>query len=213
MRVQDIRQAFIELKAKYPNGNRNQTLNLRGVCFIADEPAIFGKPDYGYIERELEWYQTMSRNVYDMEPPIPKIWLNIADHAGYINSNYGYLVHSSDNFDQYKHVLAELRRNPDSRRGIMVLSRPSMHIDSLANGMNDFVCCSTVVHEIEDDKLHTTVNWRSQDAYFGYRNDRPFMQLVQAQLAGDLEVKPGELIWQCASIHVYKRHFGLIPNL
>ena len=65
------------------------TVEIVGAQFVADEPSIFGKVSVDYVARELEWYLTKSRTIFDIRAPIPEIWRKIAGEGGAINSNYG----------------------------------------------------------------------------------------------------------------------------
>src|SRR5690606_33169025 len=142
-----------------------------GTSFIADEPTIFGEPNEDYIEREIAWYESQSLRVDAIPGKTPKIWEQVADEVGRINSNYGWLIWNAGNGHQYKNVLEELRRNPDSRRGAMLYTRPTMHYDATMRGMNDFICTNAVCYFIRDGGLHAVVQMRSNDVVFGYRND------------------------------------------
>ena len=104
--VKDIREQF---KALYGSAEFNGSglLEIVGASFIADEESIFGKVDYAYVEKEIAWYNSKSRNVYDMHNP-PKIWQAVATHDGRINSNYGWCIYSDDNFNQYCKVCSTL---------------------------------------------------------------------------------------------------------
>ena len=42
-------------------------IEIIGASFIADEPAIFGTVNEDYVRRELNWYESQSLNVYDIE--------------------------------------------------------------------------------------------------------------------------------------------------
>ena len=67
--VNDIREYFIdELKAERFTTDKTgaKTIELLGASFIADEPAIFGKPVQEYIEAELAWYESGSTNINDI---------------------------------------------------------------------------------------------------------------------------------------------------
>lgn len=187
----------------------HRTLELLGAHFVADKPAIFGKPNEAYIARETAWYDSMSLNVNDMGDP-PTQWCATANDAGEINSNYGYLVYSARNGSQYQNVLAELRSNPDSRRATMIYTRPSMWRDHRHAGKNDFVCTNAVTYYVRDDQLHCVVQMRSNDVVYGYKNDRAWQKTVLDRLSADLQVQPGRVIWQVQNLHVYERHFGLI---
>ena len=206
--VKDIREQF---KALYGSSmfNASGLLEIVGASFIADEESIFGKVDYAYVDKEIAWYNSKSRNVYDMHNP-PKIWQAVATPDGRINSNYGWCIYSDDNFNQYYKVLHTLQKNPNSRQGTMIYTRPTMHEDSCEDGMKDFMCTNAVSYFIRDNKLCCVVQMRSNDAVYGYKNDRYWQMYVLSQLAKDLNVEVGDIHWQAASLHIYPRHFKLL---
>lgn len=206
--VNDIREEFREM-LQYKEFNDSGLLEIIGASFIADEVAIFGTPNIDYIEKELMWYNSKSRNVYDMHNP-PEIWKAIASKDGMINSNYGWCIFSEDNHRQYAKALSHLRDNPNTRQATMIYTRPTMHEDSIANGMKDFMCTNAVTYELRAGKLHCVVQMRSNDAVYGYKNDYAWQKYVLNQMCVDLNVEPGAIHWQVASLHVYPRHFNLI---
>jgi len=192
---------------------------LVGTSFIADEPAIFGKPNIEYIARELEWYQSQSLNVNDIRGVTPKIWQEVASPEGLINSNYGYLVDSYKNGDQYINVLNELLINPHSRRAVMIYTRPTMHTDYNKDGMSDFICTNTVQYLIRSSKMHAVVQMRSNDLIFGYANDYAWQEYMLNSLIsdyngvnGDNPLLKGNITWQVGSLHLYERHFKYIED-
>lgn len=190
-----------------------KTIEVIGESFIADEDWIIRKPNYEYIERELEWYKSQSRYVEDIPGDTPAIWKQVSDSNGMINSNYGYLVWSEKNGSQYENVKAELQKNPNSRRAVMIYNRPSMHTDYCADGMSDFICTYANTFLIRDGKLISHYILRSNDAVFGFNNDVHWAMHVQNMLAADLDVEVGSLIWTVSSLHVYERHFKFIDEL
>lgn len=213
MNVRRIRDLLLEEYAECRDcGHEPEMIELIGTSFIADEPGILRPPNKEYIARELEWYLSQSRKVDDIPGGTPKIWRQVADMSGRVNSNYGHLIFSSENGSQYDHVRDELRRNRNSRRGAMIYTRPSMHVDATRNGMNDFVCTHAVNYFIREGHLDVVVQMRSNDAVFGYPNDYAWQRYVQEQLAGDLDVPPGYITWQAASLHVYPRHHYLLEE-
>ena len=189
-----------------------KTVEVIGATFIADEDHIIRKPAYEYIERELEWYKSQSLYVNDIPGDTPKIWKDIASDEGKINSNYGWCIYSEENGNQYKHVLRELSRNYNSRRATMIYNRPSMHVDYNRDGMSDFMCTYANTFYIRDRKLISHYLMRSNDAVFGYNNDYAWARYVQNQLAEDLGMEVGELIWTASNFHVYERHFNFIEE-
>jgi len=190
-----------------------KTIEIIGQSFIADEDWIIRKPNYEYIERELEWYKSRSLYVDDIPGETPAIWKQVADKDGKINSNYGYLIWSKENGDQYSHVLDELRHNPNSRRAVMIYNRPSMHTDYYANGMSDFICTYANTFLIRDGKLISHYLMRSNCAVHGFGNDVAWARYVHKSLANDLNVEVGDLIWTATSLHVYQHHFKFLEKM
>ena len=193
-----------------------KTLDLVGASFLADAPAIFGTPNEEYISREIEWYESQSLNVKDIRGETPKIWESISSDSGQINSNYGYLVFSDENFNQYRKVLTQLITDRQTRRAVMIYQRPTMHEDFCADGMSDFICTNTVQYLIRGNQVNAVVQMRSNDVIFGYRNDYAWQKHVLQNLVADInrnaeaDYKVGDICWQVGSLHVYERHFKFV---
>ena len=215
-RVSDIRTKLIQ---KYKNQEfvidktGVKTIELIGESFIVDEDWIIRPPNYEYIEREIQWYESQSLYVEDIPGQTPAIWKQVADKNGKINSNYGYLIWSEENGRQYDNVLDELRKNPNSRRAVMIYNRPTMHGDYCADGMSDFICTYANDFLIRDGKLISHYLMRSNCAIFGANNDFAWARYVQQKLAHDLDIAVGDLIWTASSLHVYEYHFCHIEKL
>lgn len=211
--VQDIREQF-KIELAHENFVTDKSgvnmLEIRSACFIADEPSIFGKVNEEYVKRELEWYKSMSLNVNDIPGGTPAIWELVSDEEGYINSNYGWCIWSRQNYNQYHRVFEELWNNPQSRRAVMIYTRPSMWDEYNTNGMSDFMCTNAVQYMIRDGELEAVVQMRSNDVVFGYKNDYAWQKHVLDMLAKQLNVKSGKIYWNAGSLHVYERHFNLI---
>lgn len=201
--VADYRALLLAQHAVTP---LDQMLEVVGASFIADEPAFFGEPNWDWIEREQAWYDSRSLNVYDIPGGPPKIWRDVAAEDGTVVSNYGWAIYSPANGSQYANVLAELNANPESRRGSMIVTRPTMHRDAVANGRSDFCCSHSVDWLIRGGALQAVVHMRSQDLVFGYPTDRAWWAEVQSRLARDLGVVPGRITWNASSLHLYPRH-------
>lgn len=223
MKIQSVRDYFVEqYKAQKFVVDKTgvSTLELVGASFCADEPSIFGDVNDDYIERELEWYLSQSLYVKDIPGKVPKIWQDVASRDGKINSNYGYLVFNSENFAQYENVLMELSRSPNSRRAVMIYTRPTMHSNWCVDGMSDFVCTNAVQYMIRDGALQVVVQMRSNDVVYGYRNDYAWQKYVQNKLVYDYncgtkkadKIVAGDITWQVGSLHVYERHYSLIEK-
>lgn len=221
MSVEFVRQSFLkclELEDFVTDKSGVKTIELINAAFEADEPIIFGNPNTDYIERELEWYKSMSLNVNDIPGDVPAIWKQVADKDGFINSNYGWCIYSEENGHQFTNTLEELVANPLSRRANMIYTRPSMHKDYNKNGMSDFICTNNVQYFLRDGQLHACVYMRSNDAVFGYKNDYAWQRYVQEQLLIGLNNRSsshyglGKIMWNVGSLHVYERHFNFVKE-
>jgi thymidylate synthase len=240
LRTNDVRDLFKALLAEkqFTSVNReatmtnltgNTTIEIVNASFIADEDAIFGEVNWDYVKREEEWYNSQSLCVNDFPGGPPQIWKAVADRDGFINSNYGHAIYSVENgfaldnghqpptilkdTSQYHEALQELKKNPESRRAMMIYTRPSMWLEYNHNGRSDFMCTNAVQYLIRQGKLHAIVQMRSNDAVFGYKNDRAWQQHVLEKLANDLSIEPGNLYWNAGSLHVYARHYHLVDPI
>lgn len=194
-----------------------KTIEILNASFLCDEEIIFGNQNYEWINRELQWYLSESLNVNDIPPPVPLIWKQVADPQGFINSNYGYCVFSEENGNQYLHVKNELSKNIDSRRGLVIYTRPQMHIDYNKNGRSDFMCATTSHFLIRNNKLINIMHFRSQDSLFGFKGDYAWVKYVYDKMYSDLKLVHSQLEktpiqWNANSLHVYERHFEFVKD-
>ena len=83
-----------------------------------------------------------------------KIWDDVSDKSGYINSNYGWCVYSRENGRQYDMVRATLAVDPFSRQACMYYTNPKMHTQSVLNGRRDHMCTTHVQYFINNNYLH-----------------------------------------------------------
>ena len=114
-----------------------KTVEIIGANFIADSPFIFGAVNEEYVSRELDWYLSKSLSVNDIPGGPPQIWKQVADSNGLINSNYGWCIYSAENNHQFAHAVTELEERPDSRRALMIYTRPTMWGDHNKDGRSD----------------------------------------------------------------------------
>jgi thymidylate synthase len=214
LKVEDIRNHFInelEHGEFITDKTGVKTIEMIGATFEADEPTIFGDVNDDYIQRELDWYKSMSLYVDDIPGVTPAIWKQVADRGGKINSNYGLAIYHKDNYLQYANVLNELQFSPNSRRAVMIYTRPTMWNDYNRDGMSDFMCTNTVQYMIRDGQLVVIVQMRSNDVVFGYRNDYAWQKYVAFHMTKDLKLtKQPKIIWHVGSLHVYERHFDKV---
>ena len=217
--TEDIRNEFIEKYARgeFRVGKYGKTVEIQNAHFLADRDWIVREPNYEYAAREIEWYESMSLNVNDIPGGPPKIWKQCADRNGNILSNYGWCIFSDENYRQFYNCVDRLLYDEHTREACMIYNRPSMQYDFNYHEMHDFMCTyatQVFLNEIDDNKykLDYTVFMRSNDAVFGYTSDILWHRHVQSKMVDELkrydrDVIAGDIIWNAASLHVYKRHF------
>lgn len=220
MSVHDIRHQFAQLykRNKFVTDKSGvKTVEIINANFITTESSIFGAVNNEYVSREIRWYEGQSLNVNDIPGGTPAIWKQVADRDGFINSNYGWCVFSAENNHQFANAVAELENNPDSRRAIMIYTRPEMWGDHTKNGRSDFMCTNTVQYLVRDNIVHSIVNMRSNDAWAGYRNDYAWQFYVLSMVVNKLNARGnayriGNIHWNAGSLHIYERQFYLIDH-
>jgi thymidylate synthase len=213
--VQDIRNQFIE---KYKNKEIvNGTVELINANFEADEKVIFGKPSKKYAKNEHDWYLSQSCSIYDLKDT-PDIWRNIADCNGIINSNYGHLVYSEENGNQFDNCADHLIKDMNNRQAVMIYSRPSIHTDAFTDGRYDFICTIYTHLFIRNNKLDYYVRMRSNDVIFGFIYDSAWHRFIQEDMLNELlptypDLEMGGLYWGADSLHIYERHFKYLEEV
>lgn len=211
----------------------NGTKELIHQVFVADKNYIVRKPKEPYQSNELHWFISQSRNVEDLKSFagfIPKIWEDISEVNGTVNSNYGWCCLSKENGNQFWNAMKHLELDRNSRRAIMIYNRPTMHEDWIANRGNnnlrwqykeseeykklrgDFMCCQNNHFIIRGNKLVMTVHMRSLDAVFGYNADYIWFDFIFDKAVQYLkktypELERGDMIIYADSVHVYERHY------
>lgn len=167
-----------------------------------------------YLKKELDWYLSQS-----LRPPEGvKVWQQVKSKHGFVNSNYGYLIFSKGNCEQFQHAMQALIADPGTRQAVLVYNRPSMHEDWNKDGMHDFVCTFFQQFFIREGKLECVTVMRSNDCVFGTFNDVPWFEWVYNNMLGALGVrgvklKKGQLRFIASSFHCYQRHYGVLEQI
>jgi thymidylate synthase len=165
-----------------------------------------------YCRAELNWYLSQSLSV-DMIEKYGKIWGEVCNKYGKINSNYGWCIFSNENHKQYENAVRSLEKNMLSRQASMIYTRPTMHRDSCEFAMKDFMCtCYTqLVYDETEDILKYNVHMRSNDFIFGFFNDFFWHAFVSRAITRRLGIGV-KINWIADNMHVYKRHYKLFTK-
>lgn len=164
-----------------------------------------------YAKEELAWYYSGSNKI-NFSPMIEKTWKRFSDDGKHANSAYGHRIFGNHTFafvNQWEWVKKELSKDKDSRRAVINLNFPSDKVSET----KDFVCTMYLQFFIRNDKLYMITNMRSQDIYFGTRNDIYCFMSMQTRLAEELGVALGTYQHFCGSLHIYEQHFHKLNKL
>lgn len=189
-------ESFAGTKAKF---NVSFTVKDPRKKVIKTEKRKFKKE---YAEYEWNWYLSGNRDAKEISE-IAKIWkLMMIPGTTEVNSNYGYFWNLND---QLNKTIAELQKNKDSRRAIIV----HYDINELYRYKFDTPCNLVLNFYIKDNKLQLTVFARSIDCWFGWGNDQYTFAKLMEKIADELKCKVGEMHWFITNLHLYERHWDL----
>jgi thymidylate synthase len=72
------------------------------------------------------------------------------------------------------------------------------------------MCTNAVQYVIREDQLHAIVQMRSNDGFYGYRNDYAWQKNVLDTLSQALQISPGLIHWNAGSLHIYEKDFWMV---
>lgn len=148
-----------------------------------------------YAELEFNWYLSENPNA-NIVAEKAKIWYNIMDEHGNVNSNYGYQFSRGN---QIEYIISELTKNQSSRRASMSV------YDAKENEKysKDTPCTYAVNFYILDNKLNMSVLMRSCDLWFGFCNDQYCFSKYQELIADKLNLNIGTYFHFVNNFHIY----------
>ena len=159
------------------------------------------------IIHELLWFLKGETNIAYLKENGVKIWDEWADANGNLGPVYGKQWRSwegADNItiDQISWLIAEIKRNPDSRRLIVsawnVADLPKMAL----------MPCHTIFQfYVANGKLSCQLYQRSADVFLGVPFNIASYALLTLMVAQVCELKPGEFIHSFGDVHLYSNHF------
>ena len=169
----------------------------------------------GYVKKEMCLYLLGSDDARDFSKA-SKFWDNIKTKQGRINSAYGNLIFNKslkDGRSQFDWAFDCLKNDKDSRQAFMRYNNTCHQYD----GNKDVPCTFIQGFHIRNNKLHSTVEMRSNDIIKGTTYDIPsfilFQRLMLLRLRDvypDLEM--GSMTHQAMSFHLYSTDFELVEK-
>ena len=214
MRFKTPTEAFEMLYSDIMNEGEDYagTKALFNQSFTIEDPSdktintTWRKFNKDYAEYEWEWYLKGDRNANEIAERA-KIWklMMVPDTGGEVNSNYGYFWNYNDQLDR---VVADLKRNKETRRAIIV----HYDINELDRYQFDTPCNDVLNFYVKEGKLHLTVFARSIDLVFGFCNDQFTFAKLMEKVSKETGYHVGEMHWLITNLHIYPRHFEMFKN-
>ena len=158
------------------------------------------------IIHELLWFLSGSTNVNYLREKGVTIWDEWADDNGDLGRVYGaqwtdWRGANGERIDQIDEVIAQIRRNPDSRRLIVSAWNPA----EIA-GMALPPCHVLFQFYVNEGELSCQLYQRSADLFLGVPFNVASYALLTMMIAQVCDLRPGEFIHTFGDLHLYSNH-------
>jgi len=155
---------------------------------------------------ELLWFLAGETNIRFLNENKVTIWDEWADSSGELGPVYGYQWRSwpaadGRHIDQISNVIAEIRRNPDSRR-LVVSAWNVGDLDKMALQP----CHALFQFYVANGRLSCQMYQRSADVFLGVPFNIASYALLTMMIAQVCDLRPGELILTLGDAHLYSNH-------
>jgi len=163
------------------------------------------------IVHELLWFLRGETNVRSLQEAGVSIWDEWADAAGELGPVYGrqwraWPAPRPDDphrtIDQIAWVIAEIQRNPDSRR-LIVSAWNVGQIPDMALAP----CHAFFQFYVADGKLSCQLYQRSADIFLGVPFNIASYALLTHLVAAQTNLAVGDFVWTGGDCHLYRNHF------
>ncbi|HVO87559.1 MAG TPA: thymidylate synthase [Casimicrobiaceae bacterium] len=164
------------------------------------------------IIHELLWFLRGETNVRTLQEQGVTIWDEWADANGDLGPIYGYQWRSwpapgGGHIDQMTNLLAEIRRNPDSRRLIVsawnVSDLPRMKLPP---------CHLLFQFYVADRRLSCQLYQRSADIFLGVPFNIASYALLTHMVAQQCDLGVGDFVWTGGDCHLYVNHLEQVEE-
>jgi thymidylate synthase len=158
------------------------------------------------IVHELLWFLTGDTNIRYLKENGVSIWDEWADDKGDLGPVYGFQWRSwpaadGASVDQISNVIAQIKKNPDSRRLMVVAYNPA-YVDQMALPP----CHSLFQFYVANGRLSCQLYQRSADTFLGVPFNIASYALLTQMVAQQCDLEPGEFIWTGGDTHLYSNH-------
>jgi thymidylate synthase len=158
------------------------------------------------IIHELLWFLNGDTNIKYLNDNGVRIWDEWADANGDLGPVYGrqwraWPGKDGTTIDQMSNVLAAIRKNPDSRRLMVVAYNPT-YVDDMALPP----CHSLFQFYVAKGKLSCQLYQRSADCFLGVPFNIASYALLTHMVAQQCDLGVGDFVWTGGDTHIYTNH-------
>jgi thymidylate synthase len=158
------------------------------------------------IAFELLWFIRGETNIRFLTDNGVTIWNEWADEQGDLGRIYGaqwcdWRTHEGRSINQLERLVADIRKNPDSRRLIVTAWNPG-EIGEMA-----LPPCHVMFQVyIQEGRLSCQLYQRSADLFLGVPFNIASYALLTEMIAAICGLAPGEFVHTFGDIHIYRNH-------
>lgn len=161
---------------------------------------------------ELLWFLNGDTNIKYLKDNGVSIWDEWADENGDLGPVYGrqwraWPGRDGATVDQISNVLNGIKKNPDSRRHMVVAYNPTF-VDEMALPP----CHSLFQFYVADGKLSCQLYQRSADTFLGVPFNIASYALLTHLMAQQCDLEPGDFVWSGGDVHIYSNHMEQVKE-
>jgi thymidylate synthase len=158
------------------------------------------------ILHELLWFLKGETNIAYLKDNGVSIWDEWASPEGELGPVYGkqwrdWVAPDGRHIDQISEVIAQIRKNPDSRR-LIVSAWNVGELDKMAL----MPCHAFFQFYVANGRLSCQLYQRSADIFLGVPFNIASYALLLMMVAQVTDLEPGELVWTGGDCHLYSNH-------
>jgi thymidylate synthase len=159
---------------------------------------------------ELLWFLNGDTNIKYLKDHGVRIWDEWADANGDLGPVYGrqwraWPGKEGTTIDQISNLLATIRKNPDSRRLMVVAYNPT-YVDEMALPP----CHSLFQFYVANGKLSCQLYQRSADCFLGVPFNIASYALLTHMVAQQCDLGVGDFVWTGGDTHIYTNHLDQV---
>src|SRR5437868_15009324 len=164
------------------------------------------------IVHELLWFLAGDTNIKYLNDHGVRIWDEWADERGELGPVYGqqwrsWPAQDGRTIDQISHVVAMIKRNPDSRRLIVTAWNPA-DVDKMALPP----CHCLFQFYVAEGRLSCQLYQRSADIFIGVPFNIASYALLTHMVAHVTGLKVGEFVHTLGDAHLYLNHLDQVDE-